>query len=35
MIIKKGEHIPHFNLGKYHVLVNSYNWYKPWNWLVK
>jgi len=27
--------VPHINLGGVHVIVNRYNWYRPWRWLVK
>jgi hypothetical protein len=30
-----GVKIPHVNLGRYHVIVNRYNWCKPWKWVVK
>jgi len=31
----KGEIIPHVNIGAYHVIINSYNWYNPLKWFVK
>ena len=27
--------IPHVNVGRYHVIVNRYNWYMPHKWFVK
>jgi hypothetical protein len=29
------ERIPHLNIGDWHMVVNRYNWYKPWRWFVR
>jgi RHS repeat-associated protein len=29
-----GVRVPHLNIGRWHVIPNRYNWYKPWKWFV-
>jgi RHS repeat-associated protein len=33
-LAKNQKAIPHLNIGKYHVVVNRRNWYRPWKWFV-
>lgn len=30
-----GVRIPHLNIGRWHAIVNRYNWYKPWKWFAR
>jgi hypothetical protein len=33
---QNGVRIPHLNLPRsVHVIVNRYNWYKPWKWIAR